>query len=285
MQLNQRLDRALCPGRDPKLVVAGEIVAKEVKRWEPPTFPGADVKLGFRADGVILGKQGYRGQVRSIPATFFMWPQDLVAFKEGVFCILVLRHEWRNEGVRLGLSAVVPARRRSFKSVRNAEEAKRVLAGEILAELKAERSEQRQHQLLLQVAPILVRAEAPAIAPFLKSENLWVRRAALAGLIWATEEQEYLRLAAQDVQTFFTTTKRFDHIVGPDRGQKAAYHFLFKHYHFLDKRSWTRGVCWSRGEATRSLRILGNMLKLGIIDEQVAAILKPREPTWLRETR
>jgi hypothetical protein len=244
MALNEQLDHAIYSGHDPKLIVAGHIAATDI-RPRPPVvedYP-ADVSFRFTVTTVILGQQTYKGQTLVIPATAFEWPTGLLAFREGVRCALVLRTDWGDKRDGYYLCSVVPLSKETLRTAKDGEEAKRMLAAELLLELKNETSANRQRHLILQVSPILQKAESKALVPFLKSHDTWLRRAAIAGLTCATKETKYMTMAHQDIEQFVKTTGAFSTIKDLDggRGDYVLYPLLFSHYSFLS-------VGWSREE-------------------------------------
>jgi hypothetical protein len=256
---NLRLDHALWPAHDPKVIVAGEI------------SPGdKDEELRFRVEGVILGAESYRGQSLRIPVGSFLWPKTLVPPEKGVFCILVLRPWTVNKGYDWYLYAVVPGRKKDYPRAGDTLAARAVLAEELLAQLKAEKSAARQRVLLLQLAPILAKDKAKVVEEFLKSSDAWVRRSALAALVYATEEPKYLEAAATDVQAYFAQTKDKEWVDALEGGGRAhPKTLLLEHYFFLRKNTWTWGMQWDEQEAEKHLRILDGMLKKGVIEDWV----------------
>ncbi|MBW1811397.1 MAG: hypothetical protein JRJ19_10185 [Deltaproteobacteria bacterium] len=271
---NQRLDHAIYANHDPKLIVAGEIVETDVKP-RPSAIDGhpADVSFRFKVSSVILGKQSYKGQTIVVPATTFMWPSNLLAFTKGVKCALIMRTDWGEKRNGFYLESVVPVSRLRLPSAKDGEQAKRILETEILAQLKDEKGHERQRALLMQVAPILTKKNAAQVAPFVSSKDVWLKRAALAALIYATEGKEYIRKAAKDVQLFVSSTKTSD-LIG---GTYAAYPYFFDHYFFLEKRSWTFGSRWDEQEASRNLRIVNAMFGMDILSDEVKKILKGKK--------
>lgn len=270
---NQRLDHAIyAAGHAPKLIVAGQI--KKLEDDPVIGLRGAPrVNIEFDITSVILGEQKYGMSRLDINLSHFDWPHDLVQLEKDVRCILVLRSDQVDGTNKYSVVSVVPAHRRSLKRVKDGEQAKRVLEAEIVSELVDEKSTARQTELLIQVAPILTKDNAQQVVPFVESKNPWVKRAALAGMIYATEDEEYIRQAAIDVQAFFTATGKDDLI----DGRLAPYPFFLKHFFFLEKRSWTFGSRWSVKEAEKHLRILKTMLDLNVIDDKVASILNPNQ--------
>lgn len=255
---NSRLDHALYPEHDPKVVVAGEI------------RPSNKVEeLRFRIHGVILGAGSYKGKTLRMSIGSFAWPSTLVPFKKGAFCILVLRR-WNLNGYDWSLYTVVPARKKDYPRARDTLAARAVLAGELLAQLKVEKSTVRQRELLLQLAPVLAKEKAKPVEEFLKSPDAWVRRSALAALVYATEEAKYLEATANDVQDYFTRTKGKEWVKGLEEGLRMRPKtLLLKHYFFLEKSTWTWGTRWGEKEAAKHLRILKGMLKKGVIEDWV----------------
>ena len=64
---NQRLDRAIYAGHDPKLIVAGQIVKRNVVTFPDWSGP-ADFR--FKIATVILGDDKYTGQTLTNPGHF-----------------------------------------------------------------------------------------------------------------------------------------------------------------------------------------------------------------------
>ncbi len=81
---NGRLDRAIYAGHDPKLIVAGQIVKKDVEPLSSVTGPANKVSFRFKIATVILGDGKYTGRTLTIQATRFIWPNNLVPFKTGI---------------------------------------------------------------------------------------------------------------------------------------------------------------------------------------------------------
>lgn len=240
---NQRLDHAIYAGHDPKLIVAGQIEGKD-ENPRPPVAGDdfAYTSFRFKVTAVILGQQSYMGRILVISVTSFRWPTELLAFQKGVQCALVLRSGWGDNRDRYYLDSVVPVSKAKLRTAKDGEEAKRILETELLAELKSETSASRQRHLIQQLSPILQKDEAEVLIPFLKSDDPWLRRAALAGLICATKEANYLAMASQDIEQFIKTTDALNTINSPD-GQPgyAPYPLIFSHYFVL-------AVGWSREE-------------------------------------
>jgi hypothetical protein len=257
--LNSRLDHALWPEHDPKLVVAGEILAGDK--------PGT---IRLRVRGVILGAEFYKDKILDIPIGSFMWPEALVSSQKGTFCILVLLPSKEKQKEEYYLFTVVPGRKREYPRTADTKAARTILADELLAQLESEKSETRQRALLLQVAPILLKDKAAPVEKYLKSTDPWVRRSALSALVYATEDPKHLAALARDVQDFFSRTKRAEWVDGLEPGVKMSPKtLLLEHYFFLEKATWTWGTRWSEEEANKHLRILKGIQDEKVIEEWI----------------
>lgn len=258
---NERLDHALYPKHSPKLVIAGEIQAIKGRMYY-------DRELSFDVEEVILGDPALAHTSVTVPTAAFAWPEDLVRHAAGSYCILVL------DGKRL--AAVAPAARGHRRVATDQIGALRILEEGIINVLRAETSANRQRAMLLQLAPILRRENASSVTPFLKAEDLWVRRAALAALIYATEDDEYASLAAADIKGFFADEsvtecwKRQKRLL---EACEAAGKFT-ENYFFLESRSWRRGSRWDEEEAGKHLRIWRSILSTGEIPDESAKLIE-----------
>jgi hypothetical protein len=258
---NPRLDHALYPKHPAKLVVAGEI--REIRGRAH-----GDRELSFGVEEVILGDPTLAHTSITVPTAAFDWPEDLVSHAAGSFCVLVL------DGKRL--EAVAAAARGHHGVAANQVEALRILEEGIVGVLRAEKSAGRQRALLLQLAPILRRENVSSVTPFLKAEDPWVRRAALAGLIYATEDEEYVRLAAADIKGFFadesvTACLKKQKRLSPACGPAGKF---VESYFFLESRSWRWGSRWNEEEAGRHRRIWKAILSTGEIPAEAAALIE-----------
>ena len=259
---NQRLDRAIYAGHDPKLIVAGQIVKRNVVTFPDWSGP-ADFR--FKIATVILGDDKYTGQTLTIPVTSFVWPNDLLPFENGIRCVLVLRTGWGQKRDGYYLYSVWPVSTTDLRTAKDGEGAKSILAEQILTVLKNERSANRQRHLILQVSPILPKDATDVFAPFLESDDTWLRRAALAGLVYATKEPKYLTMTQKDIEKFVETTDPFSTINGPD-DRSGHYRLLFSHYFFLS-------VGWSREDDASASAYLP-LFRLVAQSKQV--------PEWIR---
>jgi hypothetical protein len=260
---NSRLDHALWPQHDPKLVVAGEI--------EPGDKPGT---IRFQVGGVILGAESYKGKTLAVPVESFLWPKDLLSSQKETSCILVLRPALGEQGEGYTLYTVVPGRKKDYSRAADTKAARAILADELLAQLAAEKSEARQRALLLQVAPILLKDRAALVEKFAKSTEPWVRRSALSALVYATEDPKHIAALARDVQDFLSRQKGVEWVDGLEPGvSMRPKALLLKHYFFLEKSTWTWGTRWGEEEAEKHLRILKRIQEEKVLDDWVLKLL------------
>jgi len=266
--VNQRLDHALFAGHDPKLVVAGKIVDRVVR----PDSERPDVGLRFVVDQVLQGEPAIKGQVLTLSVSSFEWPRELVSFERGATCILVLRREPSADRIY----TVLPTSGAVLPRARDGAELMRILARELLAVLAVEHAPKRQRALLLLLGPIVSPTEAPALAVHTQSPDVWVRRAALGALVYATQAQPYLRAAATDIQHFFSTTAEGDLLDGLEPGHRyAPYPYFYQHYFFLERRAWTFGSRWTEEEANHNLAVFRALIKEGILSKAVIRLIDP----------
>ena len=258
---NQRLDHALYPKHSPKLVIAGEIKEIKGRMYE-------DRELSFEIEEVILGAPALAQTMIAVPTAAFNWPKDLVHHAVGSFCILILDKK--------SLVAVVPAAKGNLRATTNQVDALQILEEGIINVLKSEKSVNRQKAILLQLAPILRQENVSSVTPLLQAEDQWVRRAAIAALIYATEDDEYIRLAAADIKGFFADESITNCLKKQKRLSLAcepAGKFM-ENYFFLESRSWKWGSRWDEEEATKHLRIWKAILSTEEISDQSAKFIE-----------
>jgi hypothetical protein len=258
---NQRLDHVLYPKHPPKLVVAGEI--KEIKGRMYN-----DRELSFEVENVILGDPTLVHTSINVRTAAFNWPEDLVRQAVDSFCVLILDGKM--------LHAVVPAAKGDCRVAADQVEAVHILEEGIINVLRSETSVGGQSAMLVQLAPILRRENAASVYPYLKAESLWVRRAALAALIYATEDAGYIRLAAADIKAFFAD----ESITACLKKQRRAWRAcapagkFMKNYFFLESRSWRWGSRWDEEEADKHLRIWRAILSTDEISDATAKLIE-----------
>jgi hypothetical protein len=202
---NQRLDRALYEKHDPKLVLAGRVTAfnenTEVVAGGGTRLTGRvkiDFVLTFHVDGVLFGD--FKGDTLNLRVSSFEWPTVLVPQEAGASCILIL--DRRSDG-QTWLCSVVPAKAGKFEAAKDYSTLRTVLSKQILGQLSQEKNPVRQFRLIEQVGPILEKDQAKEVEPFLQSKDVWVRRAALGAVTWATMDPKRITEMDREVATFF----------------------------------------------------------------------------------
>lgn len=262
---NQRLDHALWPEHAQKWIVAGTL--GEIRRHAPGGMLPPEIEFDFAAETVLLGAPAAPGTTLVVPVSHFIWPTNLVAFETGARAILVFSRETFVDPPGLGLCTVLPGGETPPPAARDGAEALRILEDQLLAALRTAATPARRQSLLLQLAPILSAARAAEIEPFLASDDLATRRAALTGLVYATEQEAYLRQLADDLRhapaddpTYRRGDPRYDAVPV---------------YFFLEPRSWRRGSRWNGPEADKHLRILRALFATGLLDRPRQDALDP----------
>jgi len=261
---NQRLDHALYPKHPPKLVIAGEIIEIKGRMYY-------DRELSFDVEEVILGDPALAHTLITVPTAAFEWPEELVRHVVGSFCVFILN------GKRL--EAVAPAAKGNYRVAADQVEALQIIEEGIIDVLRSETSLSRQRAMLLQLAPILRRENVASIIPFLKAEDPWVRRVALAALTYATEDDEYIRLTAADINGFFANESLTKCLKKQKRLSSAcepAGKFM-ENYFFLESRSWKWGSRWNEEEAGKHSRIWKAILSTGEITDETAKLIQGTE--------
>ena len=266
---NGRLDLVLNWKSNAPLVVSGRIVEASAKpRADIAHYP-PDISLKFDVVRAILGDAKQEGRVLTIAASGFLWPSELVPLEQGSRCILILEPR-RGEPSALALRAVVPVTTVETSAAANIEMTKLVLQVGIISELFLEKSPARQRALIQQVTPILTGDEAQYMAPFVKSRDPWVKRAALSAMVYAIEDSASILEVAEDTEHFWATTKPTDRI---DNHYVAYSYFLENYYFFLDSRRWTLCTPWVDDEARKLVRIRRAMYGTGRISARVQFLL------------
>jgi hypothetical protein len=182
-----------------------------------------------------------------------------VPHKIGGFCILVLDRDL--------LYTVVPSSKGRTRTAVDQVDAIHVLEEEILSALKSETSPKRQIAILLQLAPILRQENISTVIPLIDASDPWVKRAALAALIYATEQSNHIGLGASDIRSFFAE----ESLLSLD--SEPARRFM-ENYFFLQNRSWKWGSRWNEEEAAKNFRIWKAILSTGEVSSKVAAIIE-----------
>jgi hypothetical protein len=284
---NGRIDRALYDYHDPKLVVSGKITniteqdttGKSILFWDGPTGPES---IEFTVEHVIMGKTIYTDMRLEIPVHSFNWPVDLVKLQKDQHCTLILSV---SEGKisECAISVVVPFNEDIFQSFPQTELAvanngitRKFLEQQLLAELKIEKNIKRQQALLEQIGPITSAKSETDVAVFLKSENEWVKRAALAALVFSTQKKVYVDELALDINMFFSKYTTNEKMIrgNLEYSNYSAWYLYYRFVFFLDpdQRKW--GSRWDENEARTNEILVKKLNDTGHLSKKVQAALK-----------
>jgi hypothetical protein len=196
---NHPIHHALYAKHADKSVVAAVISeARGLEDEAGATFVGT---LVVRVEGVVLDRHWHDRCTAELPVYHLLWPVDLVAPKAGEKLFLIVRSEYPEQGKEY-VYTVLPRREETPRRVATEAEAQRILAADLLAQVQAERSAKRLVALLNELAPILARGEAEAIAPLLRHPDAEVRRSALAATLYATEDDASALAIGRDLGSF-----------------------------------------------------------------------------------
>jgi hypothetical protein len=231
--VNGRLDGQL---RASKLIVVAGVITPTPNAEEKLVLDGGGVSATLRVSHVLLGDPKLKGEDIVFQDQSFEWPNELVKYEPGAYCILFLGRSDEQEAKNpFWIRCVAPAADRDLPKTKDAAELRSLLVKQIVKAIKATKLPNRQRHLILHVAPIMNAEESKDLLPFLDSKEDWLKRAALAGLTYITREEKYIKLATKDVDEFLKN-------VNPDVGFKgleegvsfAPYPLLFRHYFFLE---------------------------------------------------
>ncbi len=127
------------------------------------------------------------------------WPSNLVPVVEGKHCILVC-------GPAGEIRTALPAGDALEAATVAGDEAsaRRVLESELSRQIATEKNIENLRNLIAQFADVAITAGAKdTLTPFLKSNDSKLRRAALAGLTYITEDPAYVSQATADLSAWF----------------------------------------------------------------------------------
>ncbi|HYG50441.1 MAG TPA: hypothetical protein VD905_06040 [Flavobacteriales bacterium] len=290
MYSNSRIDHALYDGHDPKTIVMGKILTRNDFVWpksasgEPMVVmddPTGPLSIAFRVEKVVMGDGKLQNKKIDFDIQSFMWPVELVPLDTGTFCILIMNQAYQDPTWRI--VTVVPVNLEKFynggtpvKSITDNYIARLFLEEQLLAELKHEKETKRQQVLLEQVGPITSLKSENVLLPFTKSVNEWVKRAALAALVFATQKQTYIQTLAADVNAFFTRYASRNDMIGGnfEYNNYSAWHLYYRFVFFLDpdQRKW--GSRWDENEFRTNEKLVAKLKATGLLSKKVQDVLK-----------
>lgn len=286
--LNGRIDRSLYDGHDPKLVVAGKIA--HVKKYENKNkddqtimiWEGPEVlEIDFEIKSVIMGDGKFMGQKLNISVSSFTWPVELVKQDTSVFCILILR-EYKNDTPRFQIEVVVPAIEREilvssppYLRIRDNKSAIQFLESELLLVLKTKLHRFQLRETLLMLGPILQKENCDAIEKFIEYKNDWVIRVALACIVYASENDIYVKQLAKNIETYFSTHNEKTVLnQNDDFKNYAPYYVYYTYVFFLDPGQRAYGTKWDEKEAGINQRLANKIKATNLISKNVCKKLE-----------
>jgi hypothetical protein len=237
----QRLSTSLTAAR----VVYGVINHVASSKPEPPTMdgPGPATTATFHVERVLMDHRSLNRDYSSVqfkPETpneiqivyhpdLEDWPSILVPVKEGQHCILVC-------GPAGEVRTALPARA-AIEQASDLDEVKlkHLLADVMSKQLLHEANPDRQQRIIACIADVVSPSEAVAIlAPLLKANDAKVRRAALAGLAYATSDPKYIKQAVVDIGAALKTIGN-PTAFSPQRQQLFQCYFYLNSYGYGDR--------------------------------------------------
>lgn len=283
---NSRIDHALYDSHDPKLVVSGRISAiisqdsaALINYMDGPTGPES---IEFTVEHVIMGKSIYKDMRLEIPILSFNWPDELVKLEKGQYCTVIVKVNG-NKLADCTIEVVVPYNENHFQSfpkneleVATNSITRKFFEGQLLAELSTEKNVKRQQALLEQIGPITSAENESKIAQFLNSENEWVKRAALASLVFSTQKKAYVNELALDINMFFSKYTSNEKMIGGtlEYSNYSAWYLYYRFVFFLDpgQRKW--GSRWDENEARTNEILVEKLKATGHLSKKVQSALK-----------
>lgn len=232
---NQPLDRALYADHGPRAVLAGTIREYVVQETDVPSLGPPIASILFEVEQVVSGSGAKIGDSLRYSLSAFSWPTALVPLEAEQRCILVVDPERRDDGDG-SLMTILPWRGTQLELAKSRSVTLHVLAKELAAQLAVPDDDfTKRRELVLLAAPILTKEQAEKVLrPLVDHKDLWLRRAAIAGLALASPTAENLKRAVADMEAFAKATPKGHMIDGLEPGiSYAAYNFYFRNYRWL----------------------------------------------------
>ena len=200
-------------GRFDLLIKNAEIVVKvRVTQINDSRFE----MIAFRANVVSVLK----GDGRTIPnelqieAPFPIWPEDLgTPFAKNQIVLLVLSRKSGKVAIRNNLRAIIPATESEVHYSKHSSVVRKVF-DELHAFLPQVEGRIAKGLVLIHISQLALKADEQTFIPYLKSEDEWLRRAALASLLRINPTPERIQAGVADFE---------NHISKPESHTKYSY--------------------------------------------------------------
>ncbi len=258
---NQPLDHALYAQHGPRAVLAGtirEVVVEEgqLRELSPPKS-----EIRFEIEQVVNGAGAKAGHITRYSTRSFSWPTTLLPLEAEQRCILVVDPE-RREGFDGRLMTVLPWRGGRLAAAEDRAGTLRAIASELAAQIAVVDDDfAKKRELVILAAPLLTAEQATkTLRPLVDHKDIWLCRAAIAGLALASPTYENLARAVADMEAFAEATPKAHLIDGIEHGARyAAYPFYFRNYRWLrtdwsmEQRERVRAHIWLHRTVARTV--------------------------------
>jgi len=152
----------------------------------------AKVMEVLKSDGELIGNKLF------IEAAFPLWPKDLgITFAEKQVVLLVLKRVNGKLGVVNNRGAILPAINSKIHHG-NCSSITRKVFDELRAFLPQARNKFAKGLVLVHLSQLASNKDEKIFLPYMKSKNIWVRRAALASLLRINPTPERIQAAVED---------------------------------------------------------------------------------------
>ena len=188
------------------LVAEGTITTIHAPLFKPDCAANCQPVPNFtlKVDRLIFGESP--GQSLTVQKFVFSWPADLVSYKEGVRCVLLLQKTtYTNE---LALLSVLPAGQDNWSGTSSRDELKQQIKAHLIAQLSENATHFQQAGLIHTLSILLNPSEAEKLFhPFVTSPEKWVRHAAIGALVCKAPTTHNIDTAKKDIEPTLTETR------------------------------------------------------------------------------
>jgi hypothetical protein len=174
-----------------KIIVKGQINQIDKPPFEMIAFRMKVVKV-LKSDGGKIPDQLY------FEAPYPIWPEDInLPYTEGQLILLVLQRENGKIYIENNLGAILPATNNKTTLGEDSSVTRKV-SEELRAYLDQTRDEMAKGLVLVRLSQLCTKEDEKLFLPYMKSENKWLRRAALASLLRLRPTPEEISEAVDD---------------------------------------------------------------------------------------
>jgi len=184
-------------GRFDQLIGSAKIIVKgQINQIDEPPFEmiafRLEVTMVLKSDGGEIPQQLY------FEAPFPLWPENLGAtYAKGQFIVLVLQRVDGKISIVNNLGAILPATNNKTTLEEDNSVTRKVFE-ELRAYLDQTMDEMAKGFVLVRLSQLGTKEDEKIFLPYMKSENKWLRRAALASLLRLSPTAEKINEAVDD---------------------------------------------------------------------------------------